>query len=59
MRQSESRAGRPLSVSEAARYAQVMDQEVLKAMKEGRLMWKRVGHIRSTTRPWLEEWLNA
>jgi hypothetical protein len=50
---------RPLGESEAALYAGVSARDVRKAMREGRLMWKRMGRERVTSRPWIEEWLNA
>ena len=50
---------RPLSISEAAQYARVPGDQIRWAMKAGRLMWKRLGSDPSTTRGWVEEWLNG
>ena len=49
----------PLGMLEAAEYARLPIKAVRKAMKDGCLMWKRLGNDKFTARPWIEEWMNG
>jgi len=48
-----------LDVVEAAEYARVAIKTVRDAMRNGHLMWKRLGNDKYTARPWIEEWMNG